>query len=341
MATPRVVVSILCWNSGQHIQECLASLRAMDYGNLEIVVVDNGSTDDSAELVRSRFPEATLLRNPQNLGFTAGHNQAIRHALTHGADYVWLLNDDATVEPTTLSWLIRVAASDTRVGLVSPVVYYRDEPDRVQFGGSYLDWSNFEVVCSSQLDEVSRWQALGEKPMMLWGTALLLSRALLESIGGLDERFFAYFEDTDLSLRAIEAGFINRMAFDARIYHNSPALTLSRPPHFHYLMTRNEWLFWRKHMRRSGRIRFLRCYLAKSLRAIGKYQECGLPSSRDAVVAGVWDALAGHAGPPQAWGRAPRLVSRLLTWRPYLLALLLEGRWRQMVREGVRRVRPH
>ncbi|MGD1995023.1 MAG: glycosyltransferase, partial [Anaerolineae bacterium] len=107
--TPKVTFSILNWNQRDLTLDCLASLEALDYPNYEVVVVDNGSREDEAAVIRSRFPEVTVVENERNVGFAEGNNIAIRQAMADGADYVLLLNNDTTVDPQMLTHMVEVA----------------------------------------------------------------------------------------------------------------------------------------------------------------------------------------------------------------------------------------
>ena len=126
MTAPAVCAVVLNWNGGEATRACVHSLAAANYPNLSIIVVDNASSDGSAEQW-SENETIDLIRNSTNLGFTGGVNAGIRRAMERGADYVWLLNNDATAGPNVLGQLVAMAEQDTRIGLVSPVFH---DPDR-------------------------------------------------------------------------------------------------------------------------------------------------------------------------------------------------------------------
>ena len=146
------------------------------------MVVDNGTTDDSVAEIGRAFPEVTLLLSGANLGFGGGCNVGIRHALAQGADYVWLINSDATVAPAALTALVQVADSDPALGAVGSVLYEADQPDQIQLWGGgrvnlWLGLSNHWVV-PVPISFIS-------------GASPLLRRAALEQVGLSDEgRFF-------------------------------------------------------------------------------------------------------------------------------------------------------
>jgi GT2 family glycosyltransferase len=113
----------------------LSSLEFLDYPDYKVIVVDNGSTDNSVAEIRKAHPQITLLETGRNLGFAGGNNVGIRYALEQGADYVWLLNNDTKADPHALTAMVEVAESDPRIGAVGSVLYYMDEPERVQAWG--------------------------------------------------------------------------------------------------------------------------------------------------------------------------------------------------------------
>src|SRR5215213_2485085 len=125
---PKVFIIILNWNGWQDTLECLASLNGLAYSSYEIVVVDNGSTDESEIRIREARPDITLLQTGSNLGYAGGNNVGIRYALEQGAEYVWLLNNDTVVHPASLRTLTSLMQEDSRIAFLSPEMYYYDEP---------------------------------------------------------------------------------------------------------------------------------------------------------------------------------------------------------------------
>jgi GT2 family glycosyltransferase len=141
-ADPGVCCVIVNWNGWRDTLDCLASLREQDYRNLQIIVVDNGSTDDSVERIRSAFPEVTLIETGQNLGFPSGCNVGLRAGLTGDAEFLWLLNNDTVCPPDTLRKLVRRAVANPDAGLVGTVLLYAHDPTKVQAwgGGRVRPW---------------------------------------------------------------------------------------------------------------------------------------------------------------------------------------------------------
>ena len=175
--------------------------------------MDNGSTDDSAELVRQAFPEVDLLETGVNLGFGGGSNVGIRHALEHGADAVWLFNNDAVAQPGALTALVETAEANPQAGIVGSAVYRFDNPAELEAwgGGTYstllgISTSTTRPVAASELAFIT-------------GASMLLTRALVEDVGLFDESFFIYMEDADLCHRAREHGWELAVAGASVVFH--------------------------------------------------------------------------------------------------------------------------
>ena len=145
-AFPRVGIIILNWNGKADTVECLHSLRKIDYPNYQVIVVDNGSTDDSVQTFRDQFPEIIVLPQTENLGFAEGSNCGIEYALAAGCDYVLLLNNDTVVAPDFLTELIAVGEHYPEIGMLSPVMYYYQSDTHVKLNKSFFQTLHDEGV---------------------------------------------------------------------------------------------------------------------------------------------------------------------------------------------------
>jgi GT2 family glycosyltransferase len=203
---------VVNWNGWRDTVACVASVRAQEYPSLEILVVDNASTDDSVERIRAAFPAVELVQAQANRGYAAGGNVGIRRALERGTNFVWLLNNDTVAPADTLTKLVG-AASDSRTGMVGTVLRYMHDPAKVQAwgGGSIMRWLGFvrHFCAPGRLDANT----------FLTFASVLLRRELLETAGLLDEGYFMYFEDSDLSFRARAAGWTLTVAADTAVLH--------------------------------------------------------------------------------------------------------------------------
>ena len=247
--TPRVDVVTLTWNQRQDTLECLESLSQVTYPNYRVIVVDNGSTDGTVEAVRERYPEVELIVNPRNLGFQGGFNAGLRRALESGADLVFVMNNDTTVQPDILNELIKYA-NPPDVGMLSPKIYYYAEPTRIWTVGGDRHPITFEMIHKgeNQIDQ-GQWNEVIERDYLI-GCAMLLKRALLEDIGLFDTGYHPiYYEDSDLCMRARNAGYRLLMVPTAKMWHK-----VSRSgggfdsPRQRYLMARHSVRFFRKYV---------------------------------------------------------------------------------------------
>jgi GT2 family glycosyltransferase len=240
---PRVGVVVLNWRRPREILTCLASIEAQDHPSCEIVVVDNGSANGSLADIRREFPAAVAIENGRNLGFAAGNNRGIEYLMKQGVDYVLLLNDDATCERTLLSQLIAQAEAEPDIGVLGPTIFYADHPGTIV-------WS-----AGGAVDRLGRARHLGanegangtppsaREVDYVTGCAFLIRREVIETVGMLDERFFAYWEEAEWCARVRAAGYRVIHLPSARVWHGIKQEDRETSPFYQYLMTRNRLLY--------------------------------------------------------------------------------------------------
>ena len=218
-AGPGVWCVIVNWNGWRDTLDCLASLREQDYRNLQIVVVDNGSTDDSVERIRSAFPEVKLIETGTNLGYACGCNVGLRTALAGSAEFVWLLNNDTICPPDTVQKLVRRAMASPEAGLVGTVLFYAHEPTTVQAwgGGRVVPW----IAYTTHFDAPTKF---GRNCYTTFAS-VLARREMLKEVGLLYEGFFMYYDDSDLCLRMQKTRWKIVMAEDTAVLHKEGAST--------------------------------------------------------------------------------------------------------------------
>lgn len=310
---PPVTIVILNWNNAADTRSCLAALRAQTYPNARVLVLDNGSTDGSAQALAPTDASYDFLALPRNTGFTGGCNAAMAHAFAHGAAYVWLLNNDALAEPDTLATLVRAAEADPAIGLASPVIIPRPGTTEIDVAAARFDRATLAYTSTADLATARRWHAETPTSIVPHGTALLVRDALWHRIGGLDDRFFAYWEDIDYALRSAAAGFRNITAFDCAIAH-PPKPMLSEPlalkPHVYYYQARNELLLWQKLAPLPRLLKPRWWHLRRYLRQLALLRPA--PASAEALLAGLWHGWRGISGERPA-GRMPSPLRWLLT----------------------------
>lgn len=234
-----VAVVIPNWNGREDLPACLDSLRAQTVP-VEIVVVENGSTDGSAEMLRVSYPDVTVLAQPVNLGFAGGVNVGLRYAMHRGHDHIALLNNDAIAEPTWVQCLVAEMSRDEGVGMVASKFLTIDGARIDSTGECYSTWG-LPFPRGRGEERVDTYDADAEI-FGASGGSTLYRAAMLRDIGLFDEDFFAYFEDVDLSWRAHLRGWRVRLAPDAVAYHRIGATSGRLPGFTTYQTLKN--LFW-------------------------------------------------------------------------------------------------
>jgi hypothetical protein len=244
--SPKVYILIVAFNHKRHTFRCLESLKNITYPDFTVVVVDNGSSDGTAEDIRNNYPWVKLIVNDRNLGFTGGHIKGCERAMKEGADYILLLNNDVEVAKDFLERLIDVAESDERIGAVGPVMYFLDPPNRVWSAGLKVRLLGLynKMLFFGQTDQ--KIPDLLTVPVIS-GAALCLKRKVIDEVGFLDDLYFCYNEDVDLCYRMRKAGYSLVTVKASRIWHKVSASSggLFNPCN-QYLMARGAAIFMRK-----------------------------------------------------------------------------------------------
>lgn len=252
MHSSKIFVVIPNWDGEDWLAECLDSLLAQSQ-KCVIVVVENGSTDRSAEILASYGKKITVLPQDKNLGFAGGVNVGMRYALKHGAEYIALFNNDAVADKLWLSSLVSTAEQHPRVGIVAAKILHMNGKTLDSTGDFYTIFGlpfprGRGMTDKGQYDD--QFEIFGAS-----GGASLYRAAMLREIGLMDEDFFAYYEDVDISFRAQFADWQVRFEPTARVYHRISA-TSSRISGFSsyqtaknfpilYLKNMPGWLFWK------------------------------------------------------------------------------------------------
>jgi len=253
---PKVSIIILNWNALDDTLHCLESLKKITYPDYDVIMVDNGSKGNDAEVLRDKFKDYIhIIENERNYGFAEGCNIGMRYALRNSApDYILLLNYDTTVAPDFLAEMVKIAESDPLIGIAGPKIYFSDDPNKIQSVGIQIDLrsgQSFPVglnkIDIGQFDEIREvdW---------VYGCALLIKRTTIEDIGLLDSAYFAYVEEVDWCIRCKKSGYKVVFIPKARIWHKGHFAPDELSGLALYYMTRNQFLFMWKH---AGKLRFI------------------------------------------------------------------------------------
>ena len=255
-APPPVVVVVVNWNGASQTRQCLKSLQNLDYPNVEICLVDNGSTDGSGHQLASEFSEVNVLALESNLGYAGGCNAGIKWAEQSGAEYVWLLNNDTTVDSSSLKSLV-TRGEELRSGgataILAPKILFTAEPNKIWSAGGSLRWPWLERVHVGMGDEDNSFTM----PAQLdWasGCSLFFPTSVANDVGPLDERYFLYLEDVDWCLRARRRGTQIWFVPEARIWHNvSQSVKTVDSRDLRYYVNRNYYILAFDHCGPIGR----------------------------------------------------------------------------------------
>jgi len=211
---PLVSVIVVTLNNLHLLKKCLNSLQQQDYGNFEIIVVDNGSDQKIEASISKEYPTVTLIRLEENQGFAAGNNRGFERAR---GEYLSLINNDATAHPGWISSMVETAESDPLIGAIASIVIDSNYPD-------VLDSCGVGIAYDGMSRQVMRGKPVPvldspQEVLLFSGCACLIRKSALAETGPFDEEFFAYCEDTDLGLRLRRAGWRIVVAPGAYVDH--------------------------------------------------------------------------------------------------------------------------
>lgn len=223
-SSPLVSVIIVTFNGRVHLERCLPALRHQTYQPIEVIVVDNNSSDGSAEFVQTEYPDVRYLQLDQNYGFAEANNRGIAVA---SGDLVWLLNNDTEPEPTALAALVSCCSADPEVGGVQSKLLLMDAPETLDSVGAFLTWSGYLYHYGIAKPDSDKYSY----PIELYsakGASFLLKKAALadtqlEDGSVFDPDFFAYFEETDLCHRLWLAGWSVKFCPSSKVLHKMGA----------------------------------------------------------------------------------------------------------------------
>ena len=215
---PSIFVVIVTYNGKRWYDRCLSSLRASEVP-LNIVIIDNASTDDTEEYITKQYPEVIFERSDKNLGFGQGNNKGIQIALSQGADYIFLLNQDAWIEPNTVRELINIHKANSDYGVLSPLHLNANKNSIEQLLLERID--DYRITDPRLIDDLffNRLKDVYDTKYVN-AAAWLLPRKTIETVGGFDPFFFQYGEDDNYLNRIFYHGFKVGICPRIRIVHD-------------------------------------------------------------------------------------------------------------------------
>jgi GT2 family glycosyltransferase len=288
---------IVTWNQADLTLACLAALAAAGVAPETIWLVDNGSAPELLPRIRERFPAVHYLRLETNRGFAGGCNAGARAALAAGVDYLFLLNNDALVEPRTLPALLEQIERDARIAAASPKVYYDIAEPIIQSAGMRVDPDSGQArtIGANEPDHGQHDQVADRDA--LFGCAMLIRRAAWEQAGPFWEPFFNYAEETDWCLRARQLGWRLLYVPQAVVRHRTSSSLGWDSPLKVYLIARNQLYLRRRHRGGGWRAwRGLLYALYVGGRTWARYMRHGQRTQARALELAWWDYARGRAG---------------------------------------------
>jgi len=253
---PKVSIIILNWNGIDDTIKCIESIEKAEYPNYDIVVVDNASSGNDVEILRQRFRDRiNVIENKKNYGLSKGRNIGIRHALKGDALYIQILDNDVIVSPNFIIEMINAAQNDIDIGVIGPMIYYYEEPNKIAYAGRYINyWTGHIRTRGKGKLDCGQFNDISDVDCATGGTMFISRRALL-TVGLLDERFFFWFEDMEFCARVIKSHLRVVLAPSAKVWvkkikkekpsgniESNEKLAISG-----YYFIRNRFIFMKKH----------------------------------------------------------------------------------------------
>ncbi len=267
---PKISIIILNWNGKKDTLECLASLRCVRYPNFQTILVDNGSTDGSAEALRVAHPDLPILETGANLGFAGGNNYGIEWALRHHAEWILLLNNDTIVAPDFLDQFLKAAKEQPKAKILGAKILRYHQPDVIDHLGGFWNPQTGEFV-SSDVGQPDHPHFGMRSADYVCGAAFFMHRSVPETIGLLEPKFFLFWEESDYCYRAKRAGFEVWTAPEAKIWHKVSSSFTGGKPHMHYFWWRSRLLWIERNCSPEEKKQLYRRIIFKELWKMGRH----------------------------------------------------------------------
>jgi GT2 family glycosyltransferase len=258
--TPKVSIVVVNWNGKDVLRNCLASIEKLAYPISEVIVVDNGSTDDSVEMLRREYPgQIYLIALEKNFGAPKGRNVGVTRAVDTGVDFVFCLDNDLTIAPDAITRLLEVTRRDSRIAMVGALILRMDKPDIIFSAGHVINWKqNLVGTLGSGQKLTGQFKDIWDVHYVGSG-AVLIRSDYIRRHGMFDESYIGYgYEDTEYGYRAINLGYRVVCCADARTWHQ-PHSGIGR------------YSFRKKYLETRNAVRFIKRYgtIANWLKYLG------------------------------------------------------------------------
>ena len=251
MIDPSVAVVILNWNGKDLLSRFLPGVVSSKYSNLQLIVGDNASTDNSVEFIRANYPQIRIIENDQNYGFAEGYNRILQQV---NADYYVLLNSDVEVPEDWIEPVIRLMETDSQIAAAQPKIKWQRNKSKFEYAGAaggYMDINGFPFCRGRLFDEVeSDFGQYNDPKEIFWasGAAFFIKTAVWKQTSGLDPDLFAHMEEIDLCWRLKNLGYKISYCPDAEVYHVGGGTLDANNPRKIFLNFRNNLMIMQKNL---------------------------------------------------------------------------------------------
>ena len=296
MSRSGVAVVILNYNGKELAERCVRSVLASVYPGIEIILVDNASTDGSAAYLRERFPGLLILECRENLGIAGGRNRGFREAVRRGNEYVVSLDNDAHVDAHFVEQLVAAATSDPRVGVAGPKSFWDDGSGRIQSVGGFITYTQ-NVSSERGAGEIDRGQYDRlEEVDYFPGCGFMATREVFEKLDFLDEKFTCGHDDTDFCIRAARLGYRVVYVPKAVMWHRGSATIGVYTPAKKYLEAVCSVRLVRKHGTFKNRLKYAFFAGFGLIYALAVQTPRGNHKAVFAKGRGIWDGIRNRIG---------------------------------------------
>jgi len=251
MIDPSVAVVILNWNGKDLLSRFLPGVVSSKYSNLQLIVGDNASTDNSVEFIRANYPQIRIIENDQNYGFAEGYNRILQQV---NADYYVLLNSDVEVPEDWIEPVIRLMETDSQIAAAQPKIKWQRDKSKFEYAGAaggFMDINGFPFCRGRLFDEVeSDFGQYNDPKEIFWasGAAFFIKTAVWKQTSGLDPDLFAHMEEIDLCWRLKNLGYKISYCPDAEVYHVGGGTLDANNPRKIFLNFRNNLMIMQKNL---------------------------------------------------------------------------------------------
>lgn len=251
---PKVGVIIVTYNSGEYIKKCLESILKKNYQNLEILVVDNNSKDETVSTIQKYFNNVNLIKNKTNVGFGGANNGGIKYLQKKQCEYFLLLNPDTVSSPTLIKKLVNTFQENDRIGIAGCIITYAKNNKKIWFAGGYFNRLLCFTKHSYMNKSFSSTKITSGKVDFITGACMMIDSKIIKKVGFMPEQYFLYFEDVFFCQKVKEKGFSSYLLAEPLVSHHVSTSagikeTNKMTPLRAYYFARNPLLYIRKNVK--------------------------------------------------------------------------------------------